>query len=299
MSKNIEKFIEYISKEKGYSLLTQKAYQGDLCDFESFCTQMQFVLEDVTYDIVRAWIVRLSQKGYNNRSINRKVTSLRSFYKWMQHLGLITINPLQLHRSLKVEKKLHLPFSREEVAKVRSLIEQNKDFSAFRDLLVVDLLYTLGIRRAELIALEMKDLNLDTKQVKVLGKGGKSRYVPMLPSLEKTLKSYIEHRQSLLGCNKVEGPLLLQDNGNKINEMFVYRLINSYFSVVTTKEKKSPHVLRHSFASHLIEAGADINSVKELLGHESLSTTQIYTRVNLQELKNVYQSAHPRGDKKK
>ncbi|MHC5353765.1 tyrosine-type recombinase/integrase [Myroides sp. LJL115] len=297
MEKNISKFLDFIAKEKGYSTLTLKAYGDDLSAFDSFSTTLGFSLVEVNYDIVRAWIVSLSEQGFANRSINRKISTLRSFYKFMQQVGQVRVHPLQLHRSLKVEKKLHLPFSQNEIDKVRSSLKENSDLESQRDLLVIDLLYMLGLRRAELVALRVEDFDFYSKQVKIHGKGDKVRYLPVLPELCQSIFSYLEVVSELWGVSKTKGWLLYRDRANKVNEMFVYRLINRYFSVVTTKEKKSPHVLRHSFASHLIEGGADINSVKELMGHESLSTTQIYTQVNLKELKRVYQSAHPRVDK--
>lgn len=299
MEKNIAKFLEFIAKEKGYSHLTLKAYGDDLNAFKDFSIALGYSLVDVTYDIVRAWIVSLSEQGFANRSINRKISSLRSFYKFMQQVGQIKVHPLQLHRSLKVEKKLHLPFSQKEIAKVRLSLVGQTDLESQRDLLVIDLLYMLGLRRAELVSLRIEDFDFFSKQVKIHGKGDKVRYLPLLPELCQDIASYLETVSEKWGVSKTKGWLLYKDSANKMNEMFVYRLINRYFSVVTTKEKKSPHVLRHSFASHLIEGGADINSVKELMGHESLSTTQIYTQVNLKELKRVYQSAHPRVDKEK
>ncbi|MHC5202898.1 tyrosine-type recombinase/integrase [Myroides sp. LJL119] len=296
MEQNIEKFLDYLLKEKKYSVLTIQAYKVDIISFFKFVKQLDVEIVTVNYDLIRLWIVELSSREYSNRSINRKLSSLKSFFKFQQHIGQIHINPMQLHRSLKVGKRLQIPFSRKEIESVRNQLLSRNDFAGLRDLLVVDLFYLLGIRRSELIGLKLSDIDLIGKRIRILGKGSKVRYVPMIDELISLCEEYLVARS--LVVDKAEIHFVVLDDGNKVNEMFVYRLINSYFSNVTTKEKKSPHMLRHSFASHLIEEGADINSVKELMGHESLSTTSIYTQVNLQELKRVYEKAHPRKLKK-
>ncbi|WP_121964127.1 tyrosine-type recombinase/integrase [Myroides sp. N17-2] len=299
MSENLEKFIEYLQKERNYSDKTIGAYQNDIGDFVSFLEQLSLDYLKVGYDGVRLWIVELSEQGLTNRSINRKTSALSSYYKFLLKIGEVDTNPLYLHRSLKVEKKLQLPFSIKEIDTVRAMFEGKDDFESLRDLVIVEMLYCLGLRRAELVALELVDVDFYLHQVKIYGKGSKERVVPMLDNLEGLLKLYLESRSKVVGKTMEERALLVNISGKKIDEMFVYRIINSYFSNATTKEKKSPHMLRHSFATHLLEGGADINSIKELMGHESLSTTQGYAQINLSELKKVYQSSHPRGKNSK
>lgn len=299
MSENLEKFIEYLQKERNYSDKTIGAYQNDIGDFVSFLEQLSLDYLKVGYDGVRLWIVELSEQGLTNRSINRKTSALSSYYKFLLKIGEVDTNPLYLHRSLKVEKKLQLPFSIKEIDTVREMFDGKDDFESLRDLLIVEMLYCLGLRRAELVALELDDVDFYLHQVKIEGKGSKERVVPMLDNLEGLLKLYLESRSKVVGKTVEERSLLVNISGKKIDEMFVYRIINGYFSNATTKEKKSPHMLRHSFATHLLEGGADINSIKELMGHESLSTTQGYAQINLSELKKVYQSSHPRGKNSK
>ncbi|AJH16345.1 tyrosine-type recombinase/integrase [Myroides profundi] len=298
MFENLEKFIEYIQKERKYSDKTVLAYQNDIGDYVSFLEQLSLDYLKAGYDGVRLWIVKLSEEGLTNRSINRKASALSSFYKFLLKIGEVETNPLYLHRSLKVEKKLQLPFSIKEIDAVRAMFEGKEDFNSLRDLLIVEMLYCLGLRRAELVALEVEDIDFYLHQVRVSGKGSKERIVPLLGSVEVLLRSYLDSRGVVLSSVKGIKTLLVTESGKKVDEMFVYRVINSYFSNATTKEKKSPHMLRHSFATHLLEGGADINSIKELMGHESLSTTQGYAQINLSELKKVYQSSHPRGKNK-
>lgn len=298
MDKNLERFIEYLYKEKNYSAETIKAYEYDIVTYVDFLVLKDLDYLTVKYDGVRLWIVELSEQGVSNRSINRKMSSLRSYYKFLQKIEEVEVSPLQLHRSLKVEKKLQLPFSVNEIDAVRNMLDGQEDFNSVRDLLIVEILYCLGLRRAELVALKVSDIDFYQHQVKVLGKGDKVRIIPMVQVVEKILKKYIDVRSLVMSDMAKNNSLLVNEKGNKINEMFVYRVINRYFSNATTKEKKSPHVLRHSFATHLLENGADINSIKELMGHESLGTTQGYAQINLKELKKVYQGAHPRMKKK-
>ncbi|AJA67887.1 MULTISPECIES: tyrosine-type recombinase/integrase [Myroides] len=298
MFENLEKFIEYIQKERKYSDKTVLAYQNDIGDYVSFLELLSLDYLKAGYDGVRLWIVKLSEEGLTNRSINRKTSALSSFYKFLLKIGEVETNPLYLHRSLKVEKKLQLPFSIKEIDTVRTMFEGKEDFNSLRDLLIVEMLYCLGLRRAELVALDVDDIDFYLHQVRILGKGSKQRIVPLLGSVEVLLKKYLESRSLVLSSVVGIKGLLVTESGKKVDEMFVYRVINSYFSNATTKEKKSPHMLRHSFATHLLEGGADINSIKELMGHESLSTTQGYAQINLSELKKVYQSSHPRGKNK-
>lgn len=286
---------DYLLKEKNYSPLTVRAYIDDVKSFEEFVTgrDSEILLEEINYSHVRSWIVFLVESGVANRSVNRKISSLKSFYKFLLRSKQIEVNPLHNHKSLKTEKKVQIPFSEKELTDVFSQIA-GEDFEALRNRLVVELFYTTGMRRAELISLKLNSYDSGGGALKVLGKRNKERIIPLLACTSELINKYLTERNALESI-KMSDVLILNNRGNKLSESFVYRLINSYFSVVSAKVKKSPHVLRHTFATHLLNNGADLNSVKELLGHASLSSTQIYTHSSLSELKKVYKDAHPRS----
>jgi integrase/recombinase XerC len=283
--------------EKKYSSHTIKAYESDLISLQDFC-RLNFDQENIShvnYSQIRSWIVLLVDQKLSNRSINRKVSSLKSFYKYLQKIKLIDINPLANHKVLKTSKKIQIPFSSSEVNTVLSSFSIDHSFETSRDRLIVELFYSTGMRRAELINLRVNSVNFAEKQIKVIGKRNKERLIPLLPSVIKSLQSYIKKRELI---NSSDSFLFVTQKGNKVYETLVYRVINNYFSKVSSKLKKSPHILRHSFATHLLNEGADLNSVKELLGHSSLASTQVYTHNSLEQLKKVYKQAHPRSTKK-
>ena len=289
-------YADYLLKEKNYSLLTLRAYGDDVAAFEQFIKLYDegALLEEVNYSQVRGWIVHLVENGLSNSSVNRKMSSLKSFYKFLLRSKQIEVNPLQKHKSLKTEKKVQIPFSEKELQDVFLEMGEGSDFESLRDRLVVELFYTSGIRRAELINLKLSNYDSGNRTIKVLGKRNKERILPVLECTAGLINTYLTERKGLQ--NLVDGDMLILNmKGQKVSESFVYRLINSYFSVVSAKVKKSPHVLRHTFATHLLNNGADLNSVKELLGHASLSSTQIYTHSSLAELQKVYKEAHPRN----
>lgn len=296
MADLISAYGDYLKKEKNYSPLTLRAYTDDLKAFESFIKEEdpEMGLEEVVYGHVRSWVVSLVEAGIANGSVNRKVSSLKSFYKFLMRAGQLEVSPLQKHKSLKVAKKVQVPFSVKEMEDIAEDIAYPDDFEGVRNRLIIELLYTTGMRRAELIGLRPGSYDSGSKTLKVLGKRNKERLVPVLGCTQVLLSRYMELRAGLPAIANPE-VLILNSRGQKISESFVYRLINCYFSVVSGKVKKSPHVLRHTFATHLLNNGADLNSVKELLGHASLSSTQIYTHSSLAELKKVYKDAHPRG----
>lgn len=289
---------DYLQKEKNYSPHTLMAYLKDVAEFENFLKihDPDAVLEAVGYSQVRSWIVSLVENDISNVSVNRKISSLKSFYKFLLKAKQIEVNPLQKHKSLKTPKKIQIPFSEKELEMVFEENDCPDDFEGIRNRLIIELFYVTGMRRAELIAIETGNYNAYNKTLKVLGKRNKERILPLLECTVVLLNRYLMERNRL---NVIEDKnlLILNKNGHKVSESFVYRLINDYFSTVSEKTKKSPHVLRHTFATHLLNNGADLNSVKELLGHASLSSTQIYTHSSLAELKRVYQDAHPRNRK--
>lgn len=293
----IKPFLEYLSLEKKYSVHTVIAYKNDLISFRDFCETeySQENLVEVHYSQIRSWIVSLVDLEISNRSINRKISSLKSFYKFLQKTHQIEENPLSKHKALKVAKKVQVPFSEKEINAVISNISSKNDFVSVRNKLIVELFYSTGIRRTELVNIKQRNISFSDRTIKVLGKRNKERFVPLLQSVIKTLKEYLELKKEF--SEGIED-LFITEKGNKIYETLVYRVINSYFSRVSSKVKKSPHILRHSFATHLLNEGADLNSVKELLGHSSLASTQVYTHSSLSEIKKVYNQAHPKSNKK-
>ena len=293
----ISAFITYLTLEKKYSKHTITAYQNDLMSFRIFCESAfdQNEIRTVHYPQIRSWIVDLVGQGVSNNTINRKISSLKSFYKFLQKTKQIDLNPLIKHKALKVEKRIQTPFSQLEISKVITHLEEKDDFVSVRNLLIVELLYSTGMRRGELISIQLSDVALSDKMIKVIGKRNKERFVPLLASVIKTMSWYLELRKEVASASHF---LFLTEKGNKLYETLVYRVVNSYFSNASSKEKKSPHLLRHSFATHLLNEGADLNSVKELLGHASLASTQVYTHNSVEKMKKVYNQAHPRSQKK-
>jgi integrase/recombinase XerC len=295
---SIVSFISYLSLEKNYSPHTIKAYQKDIFEFENFCMQ-EYDYDDigqVSYTLIRSWIVTLVEAGVSNRSVNRKIASLKAYYKFLLGVGILSVNPLAKHKALKTSKKIEIPFSELEMQDVLSQIPFQDNFEGKRDKLIIELLYTTGIRRAELIGLKVKDVDYGTMTIKVLGKRNKERIIPLLEATKELFLIYNVERNSLEAIED-EAYIFLSAKGNKMYETLVYRIINKYFSLVSAKVKKSPHILRHTFATHLLNKGADLNSVKELLGHSSLASTQVYTHNSIAELKKVHFSAHPRSKK--
>lgn len=295
---NLQAFQEYLQHEKNYSVHTVNAYVNDLLFFKEFLKTNfeQETLEDVNYSMIRSWIVFMVDNEMSNSSVNRKIASLKSFYKFLLKIKQIQVSPLLKHKSLKTPKILQIPFSEKELDNVLNEIRYPEGFDGVRDKLIIDLFYTTGIRRSELIGLKLQNVNTSTATIKVLGKRNKERILPILPIISKQINLYLLERARLEQV-KDSDYFFLMLKGVKLNDSFVYRLINYYFSNVSEKVKKSPHILRHTFATHMLNNGADLNSVKELLGHSSLASTQIYTHSSLSELKKVYGEAHPRNQK--
>ena len=298
MANNKDAFRDYLQLEKKYSPHTVNAYLNDINSFESF-NKKQFNDENIDqakYSQIRSWIVSLVDNNMSNVSVNRKIASLKAFYKFLLKTKQIEVSPLLKHKALKTPKTLQIPFSEKEVVGVLSQIQNPIGFEGIRDKLIIDLFYTTGIRRTELIHLKTGNVNTSNNTIKVLGKRNKERILPLLPIVSEQLILYFNERTHLEIITDNDF-FFLTKKGLKLNDSFVYRLINTYFSTVSEKVKKSPHILRHTFATHLLNNGADLNSVKELLGHSSLASTQVYTHSSLAELKKVYEEAHPRNQK--
>ncbi len=291
------RFIDYLLLEKKYSPNTARAYEKDLESFSTFIKN-EFEQEDlrgVNYPQIRNWIIKLVKEGITNRSVNRKISSLKAYYKFLLSTAQIQSNPLAGHKSLKTKKSVQIPFSQEEISGVIQSIEP-VDFVTSRDLAVIMMFYATGMRRAELINIKLQDLDLRNSMVKVMGKRSKERYIPLLPEIVNRLGLYLHYRALIV--QEESSYLFLTEKGIKMYENLVYRIINNYFSEASAKVKKSPHILRHSFATHLLNEGANLNAVKELLGHSSLAATQVYTHNSIAELSKVYKNAHPRQTKK-
>ena len=296
MKTNKQAFQEYLQLEKKYSSHTLGAYMNDIVSFESF-NKLHFDQENidqVNYSQIRSWVVSLVDANMSNVSVNRKMASLKAFYRFLLKTKQIEISPMQKHKALKTPKIVQVPFSEKELVDLINQMGDSVGFEEIRNKLIIDLFYTTGIRRAELIGLLSVNVDSSANTIKVLGKRNKERVIPILPVITEQFLLYVKERESVE--NIVDGDyFFITKKGLKLNETFVYRLINSYFSKVSEKVKKSPHVLRHTFATHLLNNGADLNSVKELLGHSSLASTQVYTHSSLAALKKVYADAHPRN----
>lgn len=295
---SLKAFTDYLELERNYSQLTVKAYTNDINSFQSFLAKefKDSQLNEINYAQIRNWIVQLVESKISNRSINRKVSALNSYYKFLLKIGDIEVNPLVKHKALKTSKKIQVPFSEAEIIVALDELYYEDSYKGIRDRLIIELFYSTGIRRIELVNLKLLDIDFGNKTLKVLGKRNKERYVPLLYSVIQTLELYIEKRKQLKEIKNKQA-LFLTNKGVKIYETLVYRIINEYFSLASNKVKKSPHILRHSFATHLLNQGADLNAVKELLGHSSLAATQVYTHNSIAELKKVYLKAHPRSKK--
>ncbi|NNE33451.1 MAG: tyrosine-type recombinase/integrase [Winogradskyella sp.] len=293
---SVKKFSDYLSLERAYSKHTVMAYIRDIEMFQKFLNKEheKIELQEVGYSEIRQWIVQLVNDGKSNKTVNRKISSLNSYYKFLLKIDALKLNPLKQHKALKVAKKVQLPFSREELQTVLNNSIKIIDFESARDQLMVELFYATGIRRIELVNIKLIDIDFKNQQLKILGKRNKERYIPIITSLINSIDLYLKYRSDLPTIIDADN-LFLTKKGLKVYEMLVYRIINKYFSVVSSKIKCSPHVLRHSFATHLLNEGADLNAVKELLGHTSLAATQVYTHNSIEELKKVYANTHPRN----
>ncbi|WP_300671743.1 tyrosine-type recombinase/integrase [Soonwooa sp.] len=292
----LEKFLDYIRIEKRYSAHTITSYQKDIEDFLSFCLETEATtdLRTINKKVVRNFIVYLSEKELSKRSINRKLSSLRGFYVYLLRIGEIKVSPMESISSLKFYAEKQQPFSLDEMTTLQEQVE-DKATMPLLEKLIIETLYQTGMRKAELCNLLFENVDFTKSEFKVIGKGNKQRIVPISKKLQKELQNYAEVR-----CPDAESKtyFFVNKKGKKLGERFVYSVVNKYLSLVTTKEKRSPHILRHSFATHVLNNGAEISKVKTLLGHSSLASTQVYTNANIEELKKVFNKAHPRAQKK-
>ncbi|MDA7580845.1 tyrosine-type recombinase/integrase [Crocinitomicaceae bacterium] len=287
-------FLNYLSTERRFSEHTCLAYKKDIEQFIEFSGVIQQSgLLEVEAKLIRGWIVDLIDNGYVNRSVNRKLSSLRTYFGWLAKTGTIDTNPMQSIKGPKAEKRLPSFAQQQEFKESKTKVLFGEDFDGVRDKLMFEVLYQTGIRSSELV--NLRDVNVDKQQIKVLGKRNKERIIPIGEQLGELINRYRDLRKVLLANNDY---FFVLNSGKKLYPKFVYRKINKYLGLVTDLEKKSPHVMRHTFATHMLNNGAGLEALKELLGHASLSATQIYTHNSFSEITTIYSQSHPRGHKK-
>lgn len=291
----VESFLQYLLTEKRFSIHTVNAYQNDINQFFDFLSS-QFEIDDlseVNDKIIRSWMVHLSDKQLSPRSINRKLSSLKSIYKFAIKSGILEYNPAININGPKTEKRLPSYVKEKEMQSLFEKIEFEDSFSGYRDKLILDLFYQTGIRLSEMCNLKIQNVDFSKKMLKVLGKRNKERLIPLHNQSLKLISNYIQLRSE--NTNNTHPYLILNNKGEQAGNKFVYRCVNSYLSKVTASSKKSPHVIRHTFATHMLNRGADLNTIKELLGHANLAATQVYTHNSINKLKTAYKQAHPKG----
>ena len=293
---SIQSFLDYLKYEKRYSVHTLTSYQTDLTDFIDFLKKQfgNVSLKEVTHSYVRSWLAYQKEKGLTSKSINRKISSLKSFFKYYLRIGAIEITPMAQVISPKIGKRLPVFVKEEDARKlVEALKQSTDDWKSLNTKMLISIFYATGMRLSELIGLKEKQVDFSNSQIKVLGKGNKERIIPIGKEIAGMIKNYQQLKKK--GFEKTEDTLLVTEKGKKLYPKYAYLLVNQVLGQASTLDKKSPHVLRHTFATHLMNNGADLNAVKELLGHSSLASTQIYTHNTIEKLKDVYKKAHPKA----
>lgn len=295
LKSQLQSFIDYLQFEKKYSSHTIISYNNDILQFIDFVNQEKALasFSSVDYRQIRSWIADLIKNKITAKTVNRKLSSLKSLFKFLQRHNEITINPMAKITGPKVPKRLPVFIDENQMNNLFDSSLFAEDFIGMRDKLIIDLLYQTGIRRTELANLKVGDVDLYNSTIKVLGKRNKERLIPISLAFKRNLETYLNVKEETTEHNMM---LLVNQKGRTMSEQAIYKMVNKYLSLVTTSKKKSPHILRHTFATHLLNNGADINAVKDLLGHANLNATQIYTHNTIDKLKKSYKQAHPRGD---
>lgn len=295
MSPYIQSFLSYIEYERRYSRHTLESYGNDLEQF-SLYLKSEYQKEEIElagHLEIRSWIVQMMEQKISPRSINRKLSTLKSFFKFLMRKGVVKKSPLSKVLAPKTSKRLPVFVEKAGIEKLLTDIEFPEGFEGARDKMILDLFYNTGMRRSELNHLKETDIDSYNAQIKVLGKGNKERIIPIQPQLRNALQEYILLKNQSTAQASVY--LFVNPQGKLLNPSNIYQIVKKYLNLITTIDKKSPHVLRHTFATHLMNNGADINAVKELLGHASLAATQVYTHNTIDKLKNIYKQAHPKA----
>jgi integrase/recombinase XerC len=289
-----DKFYSFLKNEKRYSKHTLIAYETDLRQFGTYLQHNYQIrdIDEVRSAVVRSWVVQLMEKGLDSRSVNRKISSLKAYFRFLLKSGTLSENPMSKITSPKVAKKLPTFIPEKDMNRLFDGIHFDEGFEGVRDQLILDLFYTTGIRRDELINLKMQDVDMAGQTIIVTGKRNKQRIIPVHQRVIAAVQSYITLRTEL---NSTELKLFLTTKGKPLYPKLIYNLVHHYLSLATTVKKKSPHVLRHTFATHMLNNGADLNAIKELLGHANLSATQVYTHNSIEKLKHIYKQAHPKA----
>jgi integrase/recombinase XerC len=287
-------FIDYLQFEKRFSKHTVVAYSNDLVQFYAYLKK-EYELDDikqVSHTFIRSWVVQLLEQKISPRSVNRKITTLKSYYKYLLQQRVLDVNPMLKIVSPKSAKRLPVFVEKVKMNQLLDKVEFDESFDGVRDKLMIELFYASGMRLSELINIQLSDLDVYNNTIKVLGKRNKERSIPITLELQKKISAYILLRSQIANTSNT---FFISGKGEALYTKFVYRKINAYLAMVTTIEKKSPHVLRHTFATHMLENGAELNAIKELLGHASLSATQVYTHNTIEKLKNIHKKAHPKA----
>jgi integrase/recombinase XerC len=292
----IRSFIEYLQFEKRYSAHTIRSYHDDLIFFNQYLNQSfgDLTLAEIKPAIIRSWLVHLKDGGASSRTINRRISTLKSFFRYQLKQGLIEVSPVTAVSSPKNNKRLPAYFEQKEINILFEHVEFPDSWKGITDRMILVMLYYSGMRLSELINLKASQADLKLNNLKVLGKGNKERLIPVAGSFREILHAYLQQRKQQFG-SELPVYLLTNEKGNKLYPNYVYTVVKKYLSLVTTIQKKSPHVLRHTFATHLMNNGAELNAVKELLGHSSLAATQVYTHNTIEKLKDIHKKAHPKA----
>jgi integrase/recombinase XerC len=295
LNTHLYSFFDYLTYEKKYSKHTVTSYKNDISQFQAFINTSGETIDvsEINYQQIRAWVANLIEHKIASRSVNRKLSSLKSFFKYLQRQQIITVNPLSKITGPKAPKRLPVFIDESQMENLFTSLKFEEGFIGLRDKLILDILYQTGIRRIELTQLKETDIDLFNATIKVLGKRNKERIIPISLELKRNLDAYLSVKKELNLTNMM---LLVNETGKELSEQGIYNCVKHYLSQITTNQKNSPHILRHTFATHLLNNGADINAVKDLLGHANLSATQVYTHNTIDKLKKSYKQAHPRGE---
>lgn len=293
---SVQTFLDYLKFEKRYSVHTLTSYQADLIDFFDFL-EIQFgitALKEIDHNYVRSWLAALKERKLNSKSINRKISSLKSFFKYHLRTGTVDASPMSKVISPKISKRLPVFVKEDDTMKLAETLGlATESWKTLNAQMLISIFYATGMRLSELISLKENQVDLSRSQIKVLGKGNKERIIPVSKNLNRIIEEYQQYKKKNFG--KTENTLLVTEKGKKLYPKYAYLLVKEVLGAASTLDKKSPHVLRHTFATHLMNNGADLNAVKELLGHSSLASTQVYTHNTIEKLKDIHKKAHPKA----